>query len=281
MATPGRDRKAHRADSPWLLVSVHGRGAHRLGARWAPRRAGTAGASQPAWTPPGPRWRSCVRPDLGNEPDGSGAATPLSHDKARYGRPAYSPDGSALAFVDQDNGGLCVAPASGAGDATSCLMDDEWRFTDVAWGPTGRALALIGEPRASGDPGGVVEYLAARGDPALVDAWARLPSQGGLVHADATAAQLSWAPNAGALAVLDGAGGVGLLATSGDAIDPVVKPLAPVSACAVAWSPGGRLTIAQDCSRSGRLSLVDPASSVIQPLGAGDEPAWRPLVTGS
>ncbi len=241
---------------------------------------------QPAWTADG-KGLAYVREADGRSDivqidpaAGAGSAVVLTDGKGRYRRPAFSPAGGLLAYIDErdDKDRLCLQPADGAEHAPSCLKSDGWHFARrPAWSPDGQTLVAIATK------GGTTGLFGFKADGTT---WKSL----GLLAKLKGINSVAWAPNGKALAVMadDGEGHhLRLLdvAQDGKLGDP--RPLQTLG-CEVVWRLDGRLAISQySCGQrkavAGAIVVVDPsapASPAPLPEVVGVNPDWQPQAAG-
>jgi len=202
--------------------------------------------------------------DIYSQRVGGRNATPIVNDPQRDERgPAYSPDGSLIAFhVSDAVGGIFVAGATGE----SVRRVSNFGF-DPAWSPEGKRIAFTTEE--------VSEPAQRLGDSAMyiVDAGGGAPRK----VVDGDAIQASWSPSGERIVYWSNIGGqrdIYTVAAAGG--PPVSVTLDPAIDWSPVWSPDGRF-IYFSSDRGGAMNLwqiaVDQSSGrargVAEPVTAG------------
>ena len=178
-------------------------------------------------------------------------ATPIVNDPQRdEGGPAYSPDGTHIAFHQSDaNGGIFVAGATGE----SVRRVSEFGF-HPAWSPDGSTIAFTTEE--------IVDPVSRQGNSALyvVDARGGVPRR----IVDGDAAQPAWSPSGARIVYwsnMRGQRDLYTVAASGGPVVPVTSD-APLD-WSPTWSPDGQFVYFSS-NRGGTMNLwriaVDQAS---------------------
>ena len=216
---------------------------------------------------------------------GAGSAVVVTDKKGDYRRPAPSPAGGLLAYIDERNGKgrVCVQAADGAVHAPSCLKAPGWTFARrPAWSPSGQLLVVIGSKDGKTGLFGFRAKDAAAS--AKAGRWERIGD--GLLAEMKNPNSVAWSPDGRALAVIaDGGHGRHLWLVDAAADGTLAKPR-PLQTlgCEVAWRMDGRLAVSQyNCGRqkaaAGPIVVVDPAapaSPAPLPEVVGVNPAWQP-----
>jgi hypothetical protein len=208
-----------------------------------------------------------------------------------YHRPAFSPAGGIIAYIDERHAGggrLCLQPADGAQHAPSCLRASGWSFQrQPTWSPDGRQIVVIG--RKAGQTG--LFGFRLRGGAPSVDADAWKPISSRLLVALKGVNAVAWSPDGKTIAAIADGRGTGkqltLVPLSADGALGRPRRL-PTKGCEVTWSSLGWLAVSQyECgsasAAAGQIVVVDPASPAIAapvPGVLGANPVWQPQQAG-
>ena len=202
--------------------------------------------------------------DLATLAPGAAPARLTSNQAGDYS-PAWSPDGSRIAFVSERDGNADIYVMNADGSAPTRLTSNAWRDTRPAWSPDGSRIAFV-----SGDERTDIYVIDADGS-----------GQVKLTDSFATDQDPAWSPDGTRIAfvsgdmnaeihVIDANGSENRRLTSASGLD--VSP---------AWSPDGR-TIAFRSHRDGDSEIyllgADGSDQVnLTNHPADDEfPAWSP-----
>jgi beta-lactam-binding protein with PASTA domain len=267
-----------------------------------PLRAG----HQPAWSPGGAllavRWGSQIRISYAASP--ADQAT-VSADLLVPSAPEFDPTQTAqplVAFIATPQRGssqVCFARSAPGTPTRSCLPLDDLRARSLAWSPDGGTLLVVGvRPRDPGRPGVLrLQLISAAADPANASSWhadrhLRRPRAGGR---SGDVFDIAYDPRSARLAVItniapDGASSLPqvVLVRSRRWPDLSDARWLDVTACQLAWSPGGTrlavvtpepLTTCMARSRPGRLTTITAGAAAGQPRRLAErarDPAWQP-----
>ena len=202
---------------------------------------------------------------------------PLSTRVGDYHRPAVSPDGKAVAFVDQSDGGLCTTPTDGSPEQMWCIQDPRWSYERLSWSADG--LLVVARARQAGSADGLVSYQLGAATSAAT--WRPRPGQARLALRMPDMQHVAAAADGATVAVTSGApgrpGAVRLLSWQGKRLVPARESLPGIDACEVAFAADGRLTVSTGpCGLGkGRIEVVD-ADGGRTVVGKGGSPAWQP-----
>jgi len=194
-----------------------------------------------------------------------GEARQMTNTPTAESDPAWSPDGSTLAFTADLGGDMDIYTMAAQGGIQRLLTSTQGADSNPAWSPDGRTIAFVG---STGDSAGV--YVA--------DATGGIPRY---LASAAPDSPLSWSPDGRRIAYLGGGSPLPqvrvLIAASGQS-----KALSSDPAQAPAWSPDGS-AIAYWTPRMGGSIMVAPARGTQPPRplsslrgGRANRIAWSP-----
>jgi TolB protein len=198
---------------------------------------------------------------------GGGPGRPLQVAKQRSAAPAWSPDGTQVAFVAERDGDRDLFLAHPDGTGVRAVSTTPRAEADPAWAPNGRALAYAADNR----------LIVVR----LADGLRRR-----LVTAGVTIGNPTWSPDASTIAYsvarADGTAHLYVIAASGGRPKPLTS--GGVTDTDPAWSPGGRYVafVRRDeaVSPFARLHVIGPNGTGLRSLLDDSEPhadpAWSP-----
>jgi Tol biopolymer transport system component len=199
-------------------------------------------------------------------PDGSGL-TRLTHNQFFEGNPAFSPDGTRIAFRSYRPGdpNTQVYVMNSDGSDQHVLTDRRTGAGPAAWSPDGTRIAFVSS-EGHGEPGGVFVMDADGSNQQLV--------------AEGNAFDPSWSPDGSRIAYsLNTPDGRTALAIVDLATGTVTQPLADLSGqqSQPAWSPDGQNIAFEWFTSSGSgLYVVAPDESGLRRLAEGSTPSWSP-----
>jgi TolB protein len=236
-----------------LITSAAGGNLRLFDWRFPPR----AFSGAPSWRPIGDELLFSVHITTNPKriyvasPDGTGVRR-LTRGGASDDDPAWSPDGSLLAFVRAGAGldGIWVMSANGAGERR--LTTDRTDATP-AWSPDGRRVAFVRRQQ--------LWMMQANGS-----------GQHRVLDHDAFPGLISWSPDGRWIAFSDGR--IEVVAPNGTGLHEVTQSGQP-DGITPAWSPGGT-RIAFSGFRSLYTISADGSGLITVFIGASSHPSWSP-----
>lgn len=207
----------------------------------------------------------------------------------RAAEPAFSPDGSRIAYVDE--GGIWVMGRNGTGKRFVAALADPAVESRPAWSPDGKQLAFASYDTLYVAPssGGSARRIAAGTNPAwspdgrriaFIDTQKGIPARIWVAAVDGSGARaitprgpmpshLAWGPDGRIAFTFDpnGTPRLGIVAADGSG-----RRTAGQGIRDVAWSPDGTQLVVE--AAADHTIAVIGSDGAVRPIGSGSAPAW-------